>query len=41
MAIPEWKGRDTKPITFVAPWFERVDLEARCVYLSGRDGLIE
>jgi 16S rRNA processing protein RimM len=25
----------------VAPWFERVDLEARCVYLSGRDGLIE
>jgi 16S rRNA processing protein RimM len=24
----------------VAPWFERVDLEARCVYLSGRDGLI-
>jgi 16S rRNA processing protein RimM len=25
----------------VAPWFERVDLDARCVYLSGRDGLIE
>jgi 16S rRNA processing protein RimM len=25
----------------VTPWFERVDLEARCVYLSGRDGLIE
>ena len=25
----------------VAPWFERVDLEAHCVYLSGRDGLIE
>lgn len=25
----------------VAPWFERVDLDAHCVYLSGRDGLIE
>ena len=25
----------------VAPWFERVDLETRRVYLSGRDGLIE
>jgi 16S rRNA processing protein RimM len=25
----------------VAPWFERVDLKAGCVYLSGRDGLIE
>jgi 16S rRNA processing protein RimM len=25
----------------VLPWFERVDLAARCVHLSGRDGLIE
>jgi 16S rRNA processing protein RimM len=25
----------------VEPWLERVDLEARCVHLSGRDGLIE
>ena len=25
----------------VAPWFERVDLDAHRVYLSGRDGLIE